>query len=515
MITAESAMAPPLRPDESSPGAVRVLLIEDSADDVELVQQILSQSGRRFALHSVDSAAAMTSALAASDWDIVLSDYNLPGFDAPQALALLRRWSPETPFIVVSGFIGEEAAVALMKSGADDYVMKDNLAKLGPAIERSLKDASTREQGRLAHAALQTSEARFKAIAANLPGAVLQLVMHTEGHWSIGYISEGSQALLGIDAQALQQRPELFFDLIMAEDADSFAQSMQRSSSEQSAWNWEGRMRVGNGSGGDVKWVNLRSSPRRQGNGDVIWDGILSNITQNKLAEIEIRRSREDLSRLSAHVHRIKEQERAVIAREIHDDLGGTLTAVKIELMRLGRDLAPDAVQALEHLRSAETLVDGAMDATRRIATDLRPGILDLGIVAAIEWQCADFQKRMDLPCKLSCQHDEIGLDGETSITLFRILQEAMTNIAKHARASKVEVELDTLLDRVMLRVADDGLGIASPDLDKASAFGILGMKERVFNLGGDLSISTDQQGTEIMVSLPLASAAALPQGSH
>ena len=514
MMPADPAMATSLRTYPSSPGAVRVLLIEDSQDDTELVRQTLNQSGRQFSLHPVDSAAAMTSALAGGDWDIVLSDYNLPGFDAPQALALLRRWSPETPFIVVSGFIGEEAAVALMKAGADDYVMKDNLARLGPAIERSLKDAVTREQSRLAQLALRDSEARFKAIAANLPGTVLQLVLHTDGSWSIGYISEGSQALLGLDARALQRQPELFFDLILPEDADSFAQSMQRSSIEQSAWNWEGRMRVGNGSG-DVKWVNLRSSPRRQGNGDVIWDGILSNITQNKLAELEIRRSREDLSRLSAHVHRIKEVERAAIAREIHDDLGGTLTAVKIELMRLGRDLAPDAVQALEHLRSAETLVDGAMDATRRIATDLRPGILDLGIVAAIEWQCADFQKRMDLPCRLSCQHEEIALDDETSITLFRILQEALTNIAKHARASKVEVELDTMHDRVMLRVADDGLGIASPDLDKASAFGILGMKERVFNLGGDLSISTDQQGTEIMVSLPLASAAALPQGSH
>ena len=512
MMPADPAIAPSLPINQSSPGAVRVLLVEDSADDTELVRQTLSQSGRQFLLHPVDSAAAMTSALAAGDWDIVLSDYNLPGFDAPQALALLLRWTPETPFIVVSGFIGEAAAVALMKAGADDYVMKDNLGRLAPAIERSLKDAWTREQGRLAHVALQASEARFKAIAANLPGTVLQLVLHAEGRWSISYASEGSQALLGIDAQALQRQPELFFDLILTEDADSFAQSMQRSASEQRAWNWEGRMRAG--SGGDVKWVNLRSSPRRLGNGDVIWDGILSNITQNKLAELEIRRSREDLSRLSAHVHRIKEVERATIAREIHDDLGGTLTAIKIELMRLGRDLAPNAAQALEHLRSAETLVDGAMDATRRIATDLRPGILDLGIVAAIEWQCADFQKRMDLPCRLSCVLDEIALDDETSITLFRILQEAMTNIAKHAGASRVDVELDAGAQRVTLRVRDDGRGIDAADLSKRGAFGILGMKERVRQLGGELHFSRGGGGAEIGVSLPRAPASALAQGT-
>lgn len=501
MTTADPAMAPALGTDDSAPAAVRVLLIEDSTDDAELVRQTLRHSGRQFFLHSVDSASAMTSALAAGDWDIVLSDYNLPGFDAPQALVQLRRWSPETPFIVVSGFIGEEAAVAMMKAGADDYVMKDNLARLGPAIDRSLKDAQHREQTRQARLAMQASEARFRAIAANLPGAVVQLVLHADANWSIDYISEGSQALLGIEAQRVQRQPELFFDLILSPDSDSFAQSMQTSARELGTWNWEGRMLVG----GDLKWVNLRSSPRRLRNGDVIWDGILSNITQNKLAELEIRRSREDLSRLSAHVDRIKEQERAFIAREIHDDLGGTLTAIKIALVRLGKDIGAEGRSdaALQRLLGAEELVDSAMDSTRRIATALRPGILDLGIVAAVEWQAAEFQKRMELPCQIALAQDEIEVDGETSIALFRIFQETLTNIAKHANASRVQVELAANNERVELVVRDDGRGLAQADLAKPGAFGLLGMRERVLQLGGELHFSPSSSGTEVRVSLP------------
>lgn len=504
MTTADAAKVPSLRTNHSTPVAVRVLLIEDSTDDTELVRQTLRQTGRRFSLHPVDSANAMASALAAGDWDIVLSDYSLPGFGAPQALALLHGWSPETPFIVVSGFIGEEAAVGLMKAGADDYVMKDNLGRLGPAIERSLKDAVTREQSRLAQQALRDSEARFKAITANLPGTVLQLVLHAGGGWSIGYISEGSLALLGLDAPSLQRQPELFFDLILPEDTDSFAQSMQRSSSEQSAWNWEGRMRVGSGNG-DLKWVNLRAVPRRQDDASVIWDGILSNITQNKLVELDLRRSREDLSRLSAHVNRIKEQERASIAREIHDDLGGTLTAIKIALMRLSKDIGADGRTgaALQRLLGAEALLDSAMDSTRRIATALRPGILDLGIVAAVQWQAAEFQKRMELPCQVELAQDEIHVDGETSIALFRIFQETLTNITKHANASRVQVELAADDEQVELVVRDDGQGLAQTDLAKPGAFGLLGMRERVLHLGGELHFSPSSSGTEVRVSLP------------
>jgi signal transduction histidine kinase len=489
------------------PKDLRLLLVEDSTDDASLVQQTLRQAGMTLATRQVDSAAAMAAALIEEQWDLVISDYSLPGFSGTDALKLLREHSPDTPFLVVSGCIGEEAAVTLMKAGADDYVMKDHLARLAPAMERSLKEARTRAHGKLAELAMRESEARFKALVSNIPGTVLQLLLDKNGGWSFSYVSENSLALLGVTPRLLQRYPGFFFDLITAEDAASFAQSMQTSARELTDWNWEGRIHV---SGGDeIKWVNLRSSPRQLDNGSVVWEGILSNITQRKLVELEMRRSRADLSRLSAHVESIKEHERARIAREIHDDLGGTLTAIKIMLMRLGSGLAPDAEQALQRLRSTEALVDGALETTRRISTELRPGILDLGIVAAMEWQAAEFEKHMDIPCRLTCVHEEITVDSEISIALFRIFQEALTNIAKHAGATRVEVKLEADADSVTLQVRDNGHGIATEDLAKPRAFGILGMRERALNLGGNASVRRTRGGTAVTVRLPRSTRAA------
>jgi two-component system, NarL family, sensor histidine kinase UhpB len=484
-----------------APKDLHLLLVEDSPDDAALVRQALRQAGLTLSLRQVDTADAMTAALAEERWDLVVSDYNLPGFSGTDALQILRERSPDTPFIVVSGCIGEEAAVTLMKAGADDYVMKDNLARLAPAVERSLKEAQTRAQRKRAEFALRESEARFKAIASNIPGTVLQFLLDANGKWSFSYVSEGCLALLGVTPRLLQRYPGFFFDLIAPEDTATFAQAMQASARDLSDWNWEGRIHV-RGSA-EVKWVNLRSSPRRTEDGGVLWDSILFNITQSKLAELEVRRSREDLSRLSAHVESIKEHERARIAREIHDDLGGTLTAIKIMLMRLGTGLAPDAGEALHRLHSTEALVDGALETTRRISTELRPGILDLGIVAAMEWQAAEFEKRMDIPCRMTCAHEEISLDGEISIALFRMFQEALTNIAKHAGAARVEVELEADADTVTLQVHDNGCGVAAEDLAKPRAFGILGMRERAHGLGGSASVRRTRSGTSVSMRLP------------
>jgi len=489
------------------PEDLQLLLVEDSADDAALVQQALRQAGLTLVLRQVDSADAMAAALIEKRWHLVVSDYNLPGFSGTDALQLLREHAPDTPFIVVSGCVGEEAAVALMKAGADDYVMKDNLARLAPAVERSLKEAQSRAQRKIALLALRESEARFKALASNIPGAVLQLLLDADGNWSFSYVSEGCLALLGVTPRLLQRFPGFFFDLIAPEDSAAFAQTMQVSARELTDWNWEGRIRV-RGSN-EIKWVNLRSSPRRLDDSTVLWDGILSNITQGKLAELEVRRSHEDLSRLSAHIESIKEHERGRIAREIHDDLGGTLTAIKIMLLRLGNGLAPDATRELHQLRSTETLVDNALDTTRRIATELRPGILDLGIVAAMEWQAAEFGKRMDIPCQMTCAHEEIPLEGELSITLFRIFQETLTNIAKHAGATRVEVELEADAESVTLQVHDNGRGIAAEDLAKPQAFGILGMQERARSLGGSASARKTRSGTSVILRLPRSAPAA------
>jgi two-component system, NarL family, sensor histidine kinase UhpB len=482
---------------------LHILLVEDSPDDAELLKQALFQAGHAPTLYRVDSAAAMTEALARRHWDMVISDYNLPGFSGPEALQLLRAHSDYIPFIVASGRIGEEEAVALMKSGADDYVMKDKLARLAPAVERSLREARNRLESRAAQLALRESEARFKAIVSNMPGMVFRLQTGDGDAPSFAYVSDGCQALFDLPAHVLRQDVEAFFDRILPEDLPSLMASMQTAFRRRTNWNWEGRIRIGGNN--EVKWVDLRSRARLLDDARMCWEGIISNITQNKTADLDIRRSRADLSRLSAHVETVKEQERRRIAREIHDELGGTLTAIKIMLLRLGKSLAPEAAEGLHRLHSTDALVDSAMEITRRIATELRPAILDLGIVAAIEWQAAEFEKRMDMSCTVTCAYKEIPLSSEISIAVFRIFQEALTNIAKHACATRVEVEIEADADDVVLQVHDNGYGIAGEDLAKPQAFGILGMQERARSLGGEAGVRRTRTGTAVTLRLPRA----------
>ena len=493
--------------------ALRVLLVEDSPDDAELVLQELIRAGLQPDLRRVDSAAGIIEALAHQSWDIAISDYNLPGFSGGEALELVRQHSSYIPFIVVSGRIGEEEAVAMMKAGADDYVMKDRLIRLVPAMERSLREGYNRLQARMAQLALRESEAQFKAIVSNMPGMVFQLEFKEDGRPAFTYVSDGCQPLLGFSAEQLRRSAAAFLDRIQPEDLSSCMASMQAARRRRTDWNWEGRIRLA--ATNEVKWVDLRSRSRLHDDASACWDGFVFNITQNKMADLEIRRSRSELARLSAHVEIVKEYERARIAREIHDDLGGTLTAIKIMLLRVAQGLAPDATQALQRLHATESLVDSAMDVARRIASELRPGILDLGIVAAIEWQAAEFSKRMDMDCQLTCATKEIPLDNRISIAVFRTFQEALTNIAKHAGATRVEVELEADADSVQLQVHDNGRGIASEDLTKPHAFGVLGMRERARNLGGDAGVRRTRTGTAVKLRLPRKAPAAAPSLEH
>lgn len=491
----------PVRRAEMDPHAVlRVLLIEDMPDDAELVRVELAQAGLAPEIRRVDTEVGMTDALAEQSFDVVLSDYNLPRFSAVDALQLLRAHSPDVPFILVSGRIGEEDAVALMKAGADDYVMKDRLPLLVPALERAFKDAHNRLQSRLAQVALRESEARFKSMVSNVPGMVFKLVLRDGGRYAFLYVSDGCQLVLGVSAQRLLEDPQCFLELLLPEDLDSFTQSMRASAQSYTSWNWEGRITpLGSD---EIKWVNLRASPRAHEQGRV-WDGVISNITQSRRAALELQHAHQQLVELSDHAENVKEQERARIAREIHDELGGTLTAIKIALLQLQKKLPPAAEGALQHARATEELVDAALDSTRRIATELRPGILDLGIIAAIEWQASEFEKRMEIPCHIACAEREIPLADEASIALFRIFQETLTNVAKHAGASQVEVELEANEDDIRLLVHDDGQGSGQAKPSGRRGFGILGMQERAHNLGGEASVTSSPGGTTVMVRLP------------
>ncbi len=226
-------------------------------------------------------------------------------------------------------------------------------------------------------------------------------------------------------------------------------------------------------------------------------------------AQRQLEASQKQLRQLSAHLQAAREEERARIAREIHDELGQTLTALKIDLSGLRRSLDSETLLLQEKCVSMSELIDTTVQSVRRIATELRPGILDdLGLVAAIEWQLSEFQSRTGIECQLTSNLEEsaLGADGKTA--LFRIFQETLTNVARHANATSVVVNLEEGPDDVTLQVQDNGRGITESDIAKSRSFGLLGISERVHLLNGELSVhGVPGQGTTIVVHLSLGPA--------
>lgn len=223
-------------------------------------------------------------------------------------------------------------------------------------------------------------------------------------------------------------------------------------------------------------------------------------------AEREIRNSRERLRNLSAHLQSVREEERTRMAREIHDELGQGLTALKMDVSWLNRRFLEEDAAFKKKLTSMEEVIDRTIQTVQKLSGELRPGILDdLGLAAAIEWQAEEFQNRTGIECDVSLSPEETVLNREQSTTMFRIFQETLTNVIRHARATKVEVRLEQRTGSIVLEVTDNGRGITEAEISDPKSFGLVGMRERVDFIGGEVTIvGTPNKGTRITVTLPL-----------
>ncbi len=353
--------------------ALRVLHLEDSALDHELAARALRRSGLVVQWQRVDTLADFVAALAAAPAPhLVLADYHLNGFTALQAWGHVASLSDPPPFVLLSGAIGEAAAVEAMRSGFADYILKDNLAKLDLAVRRALQ----------AHA---TTRAKRQADAA--------------------------------------------------------------------------------------------------------------------LAE-----SREELAALMAHLTDRIEGERAAIAREIHDDIGGALAAARFDLAWMARHHNDEATQG--HVRSANAMLQHAVDASQRIMKDLRPAVLDQGLGAAVQWLADGFARRTGVATQVSVPSVAPVLPAPLALAAYRTAQEALTNITKYAAcATQVRLDLSVHGGHLMLEVADNGPGLTSGARDKSGSFGLRGLAERARSVGGWLDVASQPgRGTTLILTIELPS---------
>jgi signal transduction histidine kinase len=237
---------------------------------------------------------------------------------------------------------------------------------------------------------------------------------------------------------------------------------------------------------------------------------LMREVAERKRAEEHLRTSQENLRALAAHLQSVREEERTRIAREIHDHLGQALTAIKMDLTWIGNRLSASQKALMTKVKGTFRLIDEAVQSVRKLATELRPEVLDeLGLSAAIKWQTKEFQKRAGIRCSVTLESDSFEVDRERSTATFRIFQELLTNIARHANATKVNVQVRADGGILELVVEDDGEGIAEAEVDNPKSLGLLGIRERVLPFGGKVSIlGTRKQGTKVTISLPLVSGA-------
>ncbi|MFJ4137210.1 PAS domain-containing sensor histidine kinase [Pseudomonas fragi] len=362
-----------------------------------------------------------------------------------------------------------------------------------------LNDITERHQ---VQAALQESDARLQGIAANVPGLVFRLERSLlTGELDFPYISEGSESLAGFSPATLRLREVGLRSLVHPDDRADYHRVQDLALDSDSDWSWQGRILTRQG---QQRWAEIKAITRRLDDGTVVWDGIVWDISESKRIELELDSSRGQLRELSAHLESVREEEKARIAREVHDELGQILTVLKLETSMCELAYAQLDPGLHERLNSMKKLIAQLFQLVRDVATSLRPPILDAGISSAIEWQARRFEARTHIPCLVQVPEHLPPLGASKEVGLFRILQEALTNVMRHAQAHTVELTLSVQGRELCLSISDDGQGFV-PAGGRPTSFGLVGMRERVLMLGGTLALhSVPGEGTTLTVRVPL-----------
>lgn len=437
-------------------------------------------------------------------------------------LVLLAWWAPHKKYFYIAALTGTILTffgLAFSPSGGEMWKVLSNrflalvviwgTAFLGVVYKsqtEELEETNDKfkeeiiERQRASHA-LEESELRFRQLAENIE----------EVFWIVSpdfsqmiYISPGFEKIWGKSIQSVYERPESWFDPIHPEDRDRARSLLTSREPLKSKLELEYRIVQPDGS---IRWVRSLSFPVQSPEGETYRiAGIAEDITEAKRVEENLKMSENQLRELCAHLESVREEERFRVAREIHDELGQVLTTLKLEISLLGETLPKDSEQVRENLPSLLSHADSAIQTVKKISGELRPFILDnLGLLDAIEWEVGKFEKRTGIQCETHLDCDDRHLELDRAITIFRIFQETLTNIVRHADATRMSLTIKEENGCIKMAIVDNGNGISERDITAKDAFGLIGMRERAYAWGGETSIrGTAGKGTEVVVHIPL-----------
>jgi PAS domain S-box-containing protein len=358
---------------------------------------------------------------------------------------------------------------------------------------------------RRAEEALRLSQQRFEFVALAATDAIWDLNVETKIVWW----SAGIEKLFGYSSEDVSPKLDWWLERLHPDDKDRVTQELERiADSGRRTWAGHYRFRRQDGRYASVLdrgYIihNANGKPARVVGG-------ISDISERRQAEEALESSRRQLRALTARLQSGREEERANVAREIHDELGQVLTAIKMNLdwleRRLGEPEDNLAVNPLlERVVESAEMTDAAIKNVQRIATELRPGVLDnLGLAEALRQEASRFQQRSGVACELQLTSEQLDLPGPVTTAVFRVFQEALTNVGRHAKATLVRILLEVDTEQLMLQVEDDGQGIRPEATTESRSLGLLGMRERASVLGGEVTISPiSPQGTRVCLRLP------------
>jgi PAS domain S-box-containing protein len=350
---------------------------------------------------------------------------------------------------------------------------------------------------------LRESEERFRQLTDNIDEVFY--LTDVEGD-QVFYVSPAFEKVWGFSAQRLYQEPRSWQELVYFADRKRLRRAF-KALRRGAAYDMEFRITRPDGA---VRWIRVRGFPIHGASGNAYRvAGIAEDITAHKEAADLLQLSHQRMRQLALHLQAVREEERKRIAREIHDELGALLLAIKIDLDACRKQQAaapaPDVAAALQAVLGR---VDTAIDSVRRIATDLRPSMLDnIGVLAAVEWQAQEIERRTGIKCEVVADgvRDDLGLRPELGTALFRIVQEALSNVVRHSGATNVHIALRARADRVELHITDNGKGFDTDILPDFKRWGLVGMAERARAFGGEFFVTgAPNQGTAITVTIPL-----------
>lgn len=468
------------------------MLCEDFEPDAHMVVRHLEQNGYDVTWRQVDNGEDLRTELENGAYELVISDFNIPGFGAEAALELVKELRPDIPFILVSGAVGEETAVSMMKAGANDYLMKNSLFRLSETVKRELKEAEMRRKHGESLELLKANEAKYRAF---INQSMMGILLARPG----GLILEANIAatrLFGYTHEEFRQlNRDQLFDLTGPHEVCKLEERATKGSVSGEI--------MGIRKNGERFYCEVSSMIFNDINGEALASAMISDITDRKEAEEKIKQSNRELKELSKHLKNAREDERRYIAREVHDQLGQLATALKNDVDWLVLKVQHNDTITLKRIEHVETTIDTLLQSIRQIAANLRPSVLDdFGLNAALEYKCAEFSQHNNIETSLVTELDDVSLNIDQKTELYRITQEALTNIIRHARANAVQVKLCNSNDEIFLSISDNGRGFDPSQPSKS--LGLIGLRERAASLHGTLQIqSAPGCGTTLTVVIP------------